>query len=455
MTYEKKKEPWNLASPTVSIIVPLYNGEAVLNRCVDSILKQTYTDFELILVDDGSQDASASICDEYRAKDERVRVIHKENTGVSHSRNLAIQEARGTYLQFVDCDDWLSPEATGLLISAAQAYPCDLVVSDFYRVIDNRIAHKGDIQENGLLSREEFASYMMEKPADFYYGVLWNKLYKKSLIEQFQLKMNPEISWCEDFMFNLEYICHVENIYVLRVPIYYYVKTKHSLSAQGISLTKTIKMKTTVFEYYKKFYQEVFEEEDYEKSRLQVYRFLVDAANDGIVPPALLPGGLRLGEERTQINPKILENDTTLLNIYLERKCLELCLHPITYRYNLQEEEIYLLLFLSENHGMYTRKELADFIGQSKRKVDSALLKLKSHGYLTWTEHTSVDKNYHSRVKLLDIQLLLPTEPILCDIRKAQDSCHQILFSGFSEPDMAIYEELSQRIKNNITQMLL
>lgn len=114
---------------------------------------------------------------------------------------------------------------------------------------------------------------MMEKPADFYYGVLWNKLYKKSLVEQFQIKMNTEISWCEDFMFNLEYICHIKNIYVLRVPIYYYVRTKHSLSTQGINLTKTIKMKTMVFEYYNRFYKEVFDERDYEKSRLQVYRF--------------------------------------------------------------------------------------------------------------------------------------------------------------------------------------
>lgn len=455
MVYENMKEASVSVSPTVSIIVPLFNAENVINRCVDSILKQTYRDFELILVDDGSQDASGNICDDYAARDSRIHVIHKENTGVSDSRNIAIQNARGTYLQFVDSDDWLAPEATGLLISSANAYPCELVVSDFYRVIDNRIAHKGSIQENGILSREEFASFMMEKPADFYYGVLWNKLYKKSLIEQFQLKMDTEISWCEDFMFNLEYICHVKNIYVLRVPIYYYVKTRHSLSTQGISLTKTIKMKTMVFEYYKKFYKEVFDEKDYEKSKLQVYRFFLDAANDGIVPPAVLPSGIRLGEERMQINPKVLENETVLLDAYLERKCLELCLQPVIYCYDLSIEEVYLLLFLSKNHDMYTRKELADFIGQPKRKLDGTLQKLKTHGYITWTEHTSVDKNCKSTVKLLDIQLLPCTELILCDLKKAQDNYYQVIFSGFTEAEITAYAELSKRLKGNIIHMLL
>lgn len=444
----------NSNSPKVSIIVPVYNAETMLGRCIDSILKQNYKDFELILVDDGSQDSSGTICDDYAAKDSRICVIHKPNTGVSDSRNLAISRACGTYLQFVDSDDWISPEATGLLYSAAEAYSCDLVISDFYRVINNRIAHKGDIQENGLLNREEFASYMMEKPADFYYGVLWNKLYKRELIQQFHLKMNTEISWCEDFMFNLEYICHTQNIYVLRVPIYYYVKTKHSLSMQGNSLTKIIQMKAMVFEYYNQFYKEVFNEKDYEKSRLQVYRFLLDAANDGIVPPALLPGAVRLGEERTQINPKLLENETALLDMYLTRKYLELCLQTIALRYTLQIEDVSVLLFFSQNHDMHTRRELADFIGLPKRKFDRTLLKLKSHGYLTWRELPPADDTKKSTAKLLDIQLLPISEPIRTDLEHAQAHYQQILFEDFTETEKEEYRMLSQKLRKNIIKIL-
>lgn len=120
--------------PTVSIIVPVHNAEKFLNRCVDSILGQEYRDFELILVDDGSRDMSGSICDA-GAEDvmKRVVVIHKENSGVSDTRNQGIERAKGTYLQFVDSDDWLTPDATKLMVRAAEEHGCDMVISDFYR----------------------------------------------------------------------------------------------------------------------------------------------------------------------------------------------------------------------------------------------------------------------------------------------------------------------------------
>ena len=102
--------------PKVSIIVPVYNAQEYLKRCVDSILSQDYRDFELLLMDDGSKDASGEICDAYAQQDGRVRVIHKENSGVSDTRNQALELARGTFLQFLDSDDWIVPEATRLLV---------------------------------------------------------------------------------------------------------------------------------------------------------------------------------------------------------------------------------------------------------------------------------------------------------------------------------------------------
>lgn len=118
-------------NPTVSIIVPVYNAEKYLCRCVDSILGQEYQDFELLLVDDGSRDSSPEICEQYRERDSRVHVIHKENTGVSDTRNRALDVARGVYLQFVDSDDWVTADATKLLVREAKDHDCDLVISDF------------------------------------------------------------------------------------------------------------------------------------------------------------------------------------------------------------------------------------------------------------------------------------------------------------------------------------
>lgn len=442
--------------PIVSIIVPVYNAQDTVSRCIESILKQSYKDFELILVDDGSQDASGEICDRYASEDDRIHVIHKENTGVSDSRNIAIREARGKYLQFVDADDWVSPEASGILASTAESNCCDLVISDFYRVVDNRIAHKGDIQENGLLSRTKFAEYMMENPADYYYGVLWNKLYRKALVEEYKIKMDSDISWCEDFMFNLEYICHAERIYVLRVPVYYYVKTKHSLSTQGISIAKTIKMKTTVFEHYNRFYKEVFNEEDYKKSRIQVYRFFLDAASDGVVPPALLPGAVILGEERPQVNPNAACNESIMQNIYLERKCLEACLQFTAFSYDLTPDEVYLLMLFGQNSGIYTRKELADFIGRPKRKTDTALQKLKTQGYITWKEHSQTEKSDGKTAgRQLEVEVLPAAEPVLESIKGAQNAYYNIIFSEFTEEEITQYEALSKKLKANILNMLM
>lgn len=122
-------------NPSVSIIVPVYNAGKSIKRCIDSILSQEFTDFEVILVDDGSRDESGLICDEYAGKDKWIRVFHKENTGVSDSRNLVFDEARGKYLQFVDSDDWITSDATGMLYRAAEERHCDFVISDFYRVV--------------------------------------------------------------------------------------------------------------------------------------------------------------------------------------------------------------------------------------------------------------------------------------------------------------------------------
>ena len=105
---------------TISVIVPVYNTELYLHRCIDSILSQTFTDFELLLINDGSTDRSGEICDEYAGKDKRVRVFHKENGGVSSARNIGLDEARGEWIAFVDSDDWVSPKLLEILHGEAE-----------------------------------------------------------------------------------------------------------------------------------------------------------------------------------------------------------------------------------------------------------------------------------------------------------------------------------------------
>lgn len=427
--------------PMVSIIIPVYNAEKSLRRCVESVLNQGFQDFELLLVDDGSRDASGEICDEYAKKDSRVHVIHKENTGVSDTRNMALNVARGTYLQFMDSDDWITPDATNLMVRAAKENGCDMVIADFYRVVGDRLSHKGDIEPGGLLSLEEFAGHMMENPADFYYGVLWNKLFKREIVEAYGLRMDKTISWCEDFMFNLEYIRHTASIYALKVPIYYYVKTRGSLASQGISITKTIKMKRMVFEYYHDFYKSVLNEEDYEKNKLYVYRFLVDAAGDGIVPLSIFPGAKKLGNERSSFSRDALLGDGILMNGYRDRKLLEHYLDSVALKYGMTVSETTLLLYLSQRPQIKSLKELADIVNMPRSRLTIALQKLSSKEFIHVEGQT-------------EISLLSGSEPVLADLAAAQRDFEQARYAGFSEEEMIQYSRLSNRIKENISHVL-
>ena len=433
-------------TPKVSIIVPVYNAEKSIGRCIDSILNQEYTDFELLLMDDGSKDASGAICDEYAAKDARVKVIHKANSGVSDTRNQALDLAGGTYLQFLDADDWITPNATRLLVEAAEQHHCDMVIADFYRVVGERVSHKGAIEEEGILTKEAFATQMMENPADFYYGVLWNKLFRREIVEKYKLRMDSAISWCEDFMFNLEYIRHCEVFYALQVPIYYYVKTKGSLASQGMSISKTIKMKLMVFEYYNDFYKQVLTEEDYEKNRIQVYKFLVDAAGDGFVPPAILPWAKKLGEERMSASQEAVESDGVLMEEYRNRKLLDYYMEPVAIKNELSVEEIRVIFYLAQNQTFANRKELADFIGMGSRSLTIVLQKLFQKKMVQVTKKRGRE--------LLQIKFLPESAAILEELSGVQEKYDQARFTGFTEEERKQYERLSERMKQNIQKIL-
>ena len=433
-------------NPTVSIIVPVYNAEATISRCIESIINQEYRDFELLLIDDGSTDSSGTICDRYAAEDSRIRLIHKENTGVSETRNMALDLACGTYLQFLDSDDWITPNATRLFVEEAERYHCDMVISDFYRVVGKRVAHKGDIDDDCVLTQEEFSAHMLQNPADFYYGVLWNKLYRRDIVEKYHLRMNPEISWCEDLMFNLEYIRHAEVFYALQVPVYYYVKTKGSLASQGMSISKTIKMKLMVFEYYNNFYKHVLDEEDYEKNRLQVYRFLVDAAGDGAVPPSFFSGSKKLGEERNSVSQEVVAGEGILMDDYRDRKLLDYYLEPIAQKNNLTLGEVRLLLCLSQLRHIGTRKEIADFAGITVRSLSLLLQRLSLKNMLKCEENRTT--------KELKITFLPLASPIQNEIAAAQSNFEQAKYAGFTEDELIQYAALTEKIKNNIQKIL-
>lgn len=271
-----------MEQPLISIIVPVYNAEPYLDNCLDSIAAQTWGNLEVWLVDDGSTDASPALCDARAAADSRFHVLHQANAGVSAARNAALERATGQYLQFVDGDDYLPSTATERLVRTAGATGADLVIGRFWRVAGTRKALQGHIRRDGVFTRREFAEEMLKAPANFYYGVLWNKLYRRSIVESRGLRFEREVAWGEDFLFNLEYIRSVRLVAAVPRPLYYYIKRPGSLVSTQATLRRTIEMKRTTFDYYKDLYQDL---DLYDEQKAKVYRYLISTAVDGLTLP--------------------------------------------------------------------------------------------------------------------------------------------------------------------------
>lgn len=263
-------------NPLVSIIVPVYNGELVVERCLCSLKSQTYDNLEFIIINDGSHDHSKQIMDKYAQLDSRFHMVHKENEGVSVARNLGLSLAKGEYVQFVDCDDWLTTDATQSLVDAI-SNNCEMAICDYNRVVEKNILVRGHMFVNGVISQEEFALQMMRAPANYYYGVLWNKLFRLDIIREHELDFPKERDWCEDFQFNLEYLKYTKQVYVLPRELYYYVRTKGSLSTLPLDIREVFKMKTALFEYYKSLYESL---NLYDDNKMMIRRFYVDFARD-------------------------------------------------------------------------------------------------------------------------------------------------------------------------------
>lgn len=206
----------------VSIIIPVYNGELYIEKCIHSILKQKFQDYEVILIDDGSTDSSGVICQKMAKEDARIVVIHSVNQGVSEARNLGIQSASGEFLQFIDIDDWIEETMTKSLVEAATHQDIDLVVCGYKRVT-KYITRKDRMWDApGTYRNSDYLVRILEDPTGYYYGVVWNKLFRRQLIIDNALLFDKSLSLGEDFVFNLEYIKHAKNIKVIEERPYIY-----------------------------------------------------------------------------------------------------------------------------------------------------------------------------------------------------------------------------------------
>lgn len=217
-------------TPKVSVIVPVYKVEKYLCQCIESVLKQSFTDFELLLVDDGSPDSCGRICDEYAVKDSRIRVFHKENGGVSSARNLGLDNACGEWILFVDSDDWIEPWHLASYVGAGD---CDMIFSG-YKSVDCLAGNPIEVFkfESIFAETERVRMDAISKLCNYdfrSFSSTWSKIFKRSIIESAHLRFKEDICNAEDRIFTTAYLGYAQNLRILSGSSYNYRLTENSL----------------------------------------------------------------------------------------------------------------------------------------------------------------------------------------------------------------------------------
>ena len=240
----------------ISVIMPVYNAEKTLAASAESVLSQSYSLLELILVDDGSKDNSLSLCRSIAEKDERVRVIAQANAGPAIARNTALDAARGEFIMFVDSDDLLAPDACRSMAEAIGEN--ELAIAHYYFDLGEVKSPRGLLEGNRKLTEREFLDELIKRPGSFYFSALWNKMYRARLIRDMKLRFDSFLSWGEDFGFNMDYYHGVRNgVALIEKPVYHYIKNPGSTSIRTlIHVWHSCKIKWQLYLHLKRLYEE-------------------------------------------------------------------------------------------------------------------------------------------------------------------------------------------------------
>ena len=318
----------------ISIIIPVYNVEKYLRQCLDSLVNQTLKDIEIIIVDDGSQDSSGEFCDEYALKDDRIKVIHKENGGLGNARNVGMTYATGDYLAFVDSDDWVTLDYFEKLYDSAIKNNTDVSIGTVIVFKNGKSKKKINPQKIEMLFAKQ--------------GFACLKIYKRDFIEQFNLQFTEKLYY-EDMFFAMMVYLNMQNYSIVNDAYYYY---RH----QEGSITHTCIQGSKLFDVFKVYDSIKKELKKNKNERYQIYNKVTDASFI-----AMFAGFIyRLNNENRL--PFIKEAKEKIKNINLSDNTYA-SWGTFVYRYlinNVYNYEIFRLIFvvvwLSENVLLKERK---------------------------------------------------------------------------------------------------
>ena len=213
----------------VSVIIPVYNTEKYISACLDSILSQSKVSIEIIIIDDGSTDSSASICDKYAQKYDNIKTLHIENSGPATAKNKGIKLAQGNYIALTDSDDRMEPLMLHKMVNAGTKHNADIICCN-YKQIDEKghISHLNSTNMQYVLDHEEGLIHFFSK--NKIYSQCWTKLYKRKMLTDYQINNDPGLRTDEDFIFNIKAFTHALKTVIVDEPLYVYTHRENSLA---------------------------------------------------------------------------------------------------------------------------------------------------------------------------------------------------------------------------------
>lgn len=234
-------------NPIVSIITPVYKVVNCLPKCIESVISQTFTEWEMILVDDGSPDRSGEICDEYALRDSRIKVLHKQNGGPSSARNLGIEHAQGKYIWFVDSDDWIEQEALSCIFNVMDNSNADVCFFCLNPISNSEVQVPFDfisivgrnVDSVHYIGKQECAKAFVEVEMSGGMGWTCNKWFKKSIIDENNIRFDTRFAIQEDHLFTLSYLLHVNHVIITSYAPYNYVMQSGTLLTRKYSFENT------------------------------------------------------------------------------------------------------------------------------------------------------------------------------------------------------------------------
>lgn len=238
-------------SPFLSIIVPVYNVENYIRQCLDSILAQDFSDYEVILVDDGSVDSSGAICDQYTSENPSFQCIHKPNGGHTSARKCGYEASRGQYVAFVDSDDWIAPDMYGKMCHAIQETQADIVLCNYTAVMPDRreictMPFPAGFYDKARLE-EEVYPFMIYSGVFYKYGIspnLWNKLFRREQLRDHLFHVPDEVTVGEDALTSYSCILDASSVFIMDENFYYYRSNADSLSRRTVPARRLLENHT-------------------------------------------------------------------------------------------------------------------------------------------------------------------------------------------------------------------